>query len=688
MRLLRGFLAAALASLMVASSGQETPETVTLRIRVIDTHGQPIPNAQVFLLDLKRRTPDGSPLKTDAEGVLEIPDIPPGQVRLNIDADEYCDLVDQQILVSRAQPVHEATLELTGVCRIFGKVTAGPEIPPPTGNIIVCLRVSGAPRGGWRVKLDADGSFTLAIRDFDVREVWVRAEGSSWVKREVEPEPDKIIDDLEFVLQEPSGSLAGEVAGADGKPVSEPYVGLLCEDVVKAQGDGVWDYPAFWHAENERQKTRADEQGQFRLDDLPAGRYYLSAGDADEEHRGHIGPIEVKPGEETAGLVVPYDTSVEGKRATFAGTLLGVDGRPLPDHPFVYSYTAIETFEGRRVSFGQGPGQEEGRSEGDGRFTIPTKYTCDRGSLSVWGEGVLPFAIMWAEPDDQRLIDADSIPKRGVSGAVYRGPGREPLSGAELILVGRADKHRGTQDVRVQTDADGHFGPVMLDRRATELQVLKPGRDSTGISRATFALPPGEEPAEIEAVFGDLGSVEGTVTQNGQPLDVPVTVRVGSSWQALAPSRFGSPPVRGLHAVLPAGQTDWRFDDLEPDTYVFQAEGTGLFFGPGVQVEVKPGETVHESIEVPKATTIAGRVIGTDGKVPPEAYLSLCPGWTVPPAWVEFPVGADGRFSFENMPATRMRFTVRAEGYDRETRALDVPEKGIANLEFKLEPTK
>jgi hypothetical protein len=360
--------------------------------------------------------------------------------------------------------------------------------------------------------------------------------------------------------------------------------------------------------------------------------------------------------------------------------------------------------QGVKESAGNVEGKE-GRSGANGRFAISTKKECHWGSIGTWGEGVLPAMLVWIPAGPDGTVDLDAVATRPLSGIAYRGTAAHPVAHRELELAGRGE-HTGSCSVRVQTDAKGRFGPVMLGGPLQRLTVReigdegKPtraqelGRASTvapwsrrgkPIRAEELEIPGGAGPLTAEVAFPGLGSVVGTLGRGGRPLDKPVIVYASAQWdRENGPMALRTFVPRKVPTVLAAGQSEWRFDDLDAGPHAFYVEGTGLLLKPRVEARVEADETTPVHIEVPKGATVSGKVVTESGATAVGMQLSGAVGGLTSRYLEELPLSRGGSFVLESMPVGKIVLRAGAPKWSETYVELDVPEEGLEGVELKL----
>lgn len=674
----RPLLLCVLAVPLVLGLGRPVAHAATVRLAVTDKFGHPVEGAQVLILHLGASANKG-PYVTGPDGLVDIPGIPPGLYDANVSADGFVERDREPVVVPRGEPVVPVEIRLAGACLVFGIVRFGGAPPPLDDTVLVVQHRPGMERAPSRLPLGRDGEFSLTITEFEVAELWVRAEGFSWAKTPLAPAEDMVIEDMELVVEEPSATVAGTVMGTDGEPVPEAAVGLIREDVVEAVGAMLETFPVGSHAARWG-RTKADENGHFQLEDVPAGEYAVLVGEPGSGRpRGKPERLRVEAGREVAINVV-CARAAQGT-AVFVGILRDTDGEVLGDHPFTYSYVALQ-LRGERSWSGGGQGPLEARSDPDGWFALETEGACDRGSLAVWGDGVGATVYGAKDADEGGLIDMSEVDTRKIA-AVLADPDGGPLEGVELVLMGEVPRLGFTPQLTVVTDKEGRFGPVQLDERATAL-----------VAHGSFEGRCGVFPWRVELGEEDVADVSLTLPRPGS-IAGEVVWGEGTTGSGLMVMVTGySAPAGGLDASgrgaclcdVGRGETAWRLDGLLPGRYSIEAQGTRLLTAPGVEVEVKPGEEATATIEVPRAVTLVGQVTVEAGEMPETLRVSVAGSWREKPGWREIPVAIrdDGTFRLENVPASGVRFAVFGIEWQVEQRELESADEGVRRVEFRL----
>jgi hypothetical protein len=215
-------------------------------------------------------------------------------------------------------------------------------------------------------------------------------------------------------------------------------------------------------------------------------------------------------------------------------------------------------------------------------------------------------------PDEGRTIDLDRAKLRAIAGTAYRGGRDKPLAESEISVGCIGEQKYGSRSLapaRVRTGAGGRFGPILVDARASRLQVST-GAGDRWPSEVDVELPAGEGGAVIKVVFPMTGAVAGTILRDGRALDTPIIIKM---WRGRRPPTNEEDALAGLlpgaTTTVPAGESEWHIDDVEPGDYLVLGLGTGLPAIPYARTRVYPGKTSVARIDVTESA--AGSVSET-----------------------------------------------------------------------------
>ncbi len=401
--------------------------------------------------------------------------------------------------------------------------------------------------------------------------------------------PGQTLTDIDVKLT-PQGVISGRVVDEDGEVWTHAQVNLLRSKRTRGQskiegfaGDSV------------------NDQGEFRIGQIPPGKYYLSAEpDAGWEFRHQAlspqrqptwypssldlegaTPIIVSGGNQVTGLEIRIR---RGSMHRIRGTLVGTENIPAPDGPEPYAQRNVsaQSTSGAAVN-GRGA-----IIHPDGSFEI---LAVQSGSYEIRvSQGFPPINLGTAtvQVDDRDVEDV----------SIQLTP-PQPLTG--MIKIAE----------------EGSKKPVGLQ---VELGPVHPGRSSYIFSRAdgSFEFPPiaaeryrvsvggiGHYLKEIR--YGDAVSTDGTVTVTGAggSLLLVLSSRVAHLTGQMSTTAVGAPRI----VLIPAGAGDevrqatldqtgaFSFGDLRPGTYklyAFEGAPDGVWEDPGFMKEFSAaGVEIH-----------------------------------------------------------------------------------------------
>jgi protocatechuate 3,4-dioxygenase beta subunit len=356
--------------------------------------------------------------------------------------------------------------------------------------------------------------------------------------------------------------------------------------------------------------------GEFEFKAAMPGAVTLEAQTED----GRAGQVTVQVGEEGAQDVV---IQLED-RARVAGTITDSKGRPVAGalvnlraaQSSGVSMTVI--VNGKDMTASSAPTAEDGRYEVTGleAGSYELSITGPRGDALPPSDGVTP-AVELAEGEAKtgvnlvvessdgvirglvRTAEGDPAPDIWVTATKSMAPptarkrpeGGSSMHSEAVIMMGGAGMGSGPRIAPILTNAEGRFEFTQLSDGAYSVSV-------DGDGGGSHATADGVEPdADVTLTLAPLGTVEGSVVANGQP--------VGDYSLRLSGPSQRSTRVR---------EADGKFsvDRLDPGEYqveVSTPDGTG-----GATVVVRAGETAHADIRLDRMATVTGTVVDKSGQ--------------------------------------------------------------------------
>ena len=351
------------------------------------------------------------------------------------------------------------------------------------------------------------------------------------------------------------------------------------------------------------------DDGTFRFDDLPPGRYQIELGfDADSPYRAEpLKDIEVGPGAEVAGLEVPLRALL-----TVRGRVVDAeDGRGI-------AHVAIEAYLDERQSL-----MHQGRTETDaeGRYEVHVSPGTVLIEPSVAAKDHLPL-----DHDEcpRHVVKADrdwpdlKLPRAGsLSGIAVDAEGK-PVDGAEVYLVLPGMNRGFAADGPIRTGPDGTFRVEQIDPEDTlPLRV----RTKEAATDGPLVVRPKEqkEPVSVTLDPKHAFRVRGVVKDRaGRPI---AGARVALWWNRRYHTEKARYATMGLGSVLETHATDasGRFasNALWPgDSYHVAIGAEGHNAAESSQVEGRAGAT-HDYGTITLIAAgghLAGRVVDSTGK--------------------------------------------------------------------------
>lgn len=282
---------------------------------VINSEGKPVESAMVTATPASRGAEapammmmGGSNARTSKDGRFTMSNVPPGEYTLNVRSLQVTTADGGERVMFTvggpgggdsefaALPVTVAGEDLSNVTIVTakggvaaGRVTFEGGAPPPA---LTAIRLSASPvdpmegpmMGGSGATLKADGTFELKgligtrlIRAANLPPGWmlksVRFNGNEVIDTGVEFKAGQEVSGLELVATSRVTEITGGVSGGDGQPLKDYTVIVFSDD------PDHWTLPmSRWVA-----GARPDQEGRFKLRNMPPGGYYVAAVDYVEQ---------------------------------------------------------------------------------------------------------------------------------------------------------------------------------------------------------------------------------------------------------------------------------------------------------------------------------------------------------------------------------------------------------------------
>lgn len=463
-------------------------------------------------------------------------------------------------------------------------------------------------------------------------------------------------------------------------------------------------------------KTTTDQDGQFRLAGIGAGRYTISAFAPAYVVKSGVSAITVADGEHVEGVEIDL---VPG--GVITGRVTSADGQPATgeeislfkaDSRYRDGWTDVSWSARREVSTDdrgiyRAYGLEAGRYLVGAGIEVkswsllqrsryyPLTYhpnTTDRANARVVevtsGLEVTGVNIILASP--ARAFDA--------SGCVVNGDTGEPVSGARLELekVHKSEHGSGSSSSQTgSTDSEGCFKLRGLTPGSFNIKAAREG-DGTYCDPAHFEIKDQNVDGLIVRVHMG-GSISGILVVEGE--GAPAAELFSRLFiSRMSSSTSGSVAADGSFRVagIPPGTfrlrvSSWKgpagvvISQIQHPRMTIEKEDTGEVVGVS---NLQPGEQLQDvRIFLSRVTGgVRGRVIVTGGKLPVGSHVEVRLWHTsgTPGSWSSsgsgIPVDPNGNFELLELPPNEYRLTARAELSNSGT---DWPRQ-LAHTEMKV----
>ncbi len=321
----------------------------TLRGRVVDETGDPVPGARIDLhwqafLPEEPDRPVGEPIlrntRADGDGRFELRGLPAGAARVSVTAPAFVPLEGVEVGLPRPSTAGELRLVLERGALLQGRVTTAAGEPVPA----VRVGVSGS-----SAATNDDGLYWLEGAEIGRQDVIFLHPSCGRLAKPFKIRPGINVLDVTF---EPGVEVTGRVIDDTGKPVPNAKVELAPEN----------------RFEPRQYRDMTGEDGRFRLAPVLAGKYRLKAGADGFTDTEHPGTLAVD-GEPATNLEITIE-----KGAVLSGKILGLPAEDLPQVEVEARGDRGETV----AAWTDGRGRYEIRSLAPGDWTVTARLWDDQ----------------------------------------------------------------------------------------------------------------------------------------------------------------------------------------------------------------------------------------------------------------------------------------------------------------------
>ncbi len=512
-----------------------------------------------------------------------------------------------------------------------------------------------------------DGSFRISPLDPENSyEIKVRAEGYAPASLDVAGlEPYRARTGLRIPLSR-GQAILGRVVDGEGRPIREATVELNAAPDMRS--------PHFMRIEqghgSEPITAMTDDDGNFAIDGIPAGKFDLTASRAGFARRKvpaieitkdsepvDVGEIPLRVGEKIQGMVLDGDGQpVEGAEIFLeeAGPMMGF------------------------VMAGAAEREATATSEASGWFMVEDLSPEERYTLRFQRTGFVersvgPIELPATEPLEVTLDTASRIAGRVLD------DGGEPIAGASVSLERTHTVEMGGAVMQAMmmtgddTDAEGRF--LFEDQEPGKVKLSAVASRFQEATLHHLEVPKGEDLDGIEITLKAGAVVEGRVlAPDGRPA-IGASVRLAGE----------SPEMIRMGGAGVDGNGYYRLDGLEPGAVSVEATHEDY---PRIVKDIEAKEGINAlNLRFEGGQEVAGMVTSTSGEPIGQAVVRLVPAGRY---WggSESVTDNDGGFSMAGVKEGSYRLRAEAEGYAPSTNDMQVEVAGepVRGLEVVLDP--
>lgn len=556
-------------AVLAAAPAQRDPAAGGIEGRVVDGKGLVIAKINV-MASIVERGPDGKVAKrtgmvtttTDDQGRFALVGTGPGKFELSLlppGSNVYLEQSFGEAEVVKGETTRDVVLvfDTSKGVQVFGHVL------DPAGKPIAEALVSTHGRGPlFDTKTDDKGAFTFTYFDSGVFNLFAshpKFGATCIINAEPKGEP------FELVLSG-QGVLEGRVIAAEsGAPIHTFQLGYFEADLCDAER---------FLAET-RYTAFQDEQGRFRLENVPSGTLGLVT--RVPGRATVVTSVEAVAGKTTDGIEVKVANG-----ATLDGLVTGADGKPVAE---------ALVFEGRlpNANPSQYPRMATTQTDAEGRFQLRVSPDLSRLVSAYHADypagGVTTIEWVSDRPNPVRITLDQGRIVRGIVTV-----GGVPRAKVKMALT--FEDPNVTEKQAVLTDLAGHYEFKEVPEGLVAVRAFL--RSGEGLLNDRMRMVPAELNTEGVAeanidFFAGPSAVSGAISYNGE---VPPHMGVGIEWSDGENNRDSQrvavrPDGTYLIENVPPGAIVFRFYREEPPNAMGMWQTT-------VEKTLEPGETLRQ----------------------------------------------------------------------------------------------
>lgn len=397
----------------------------------------------------------------------------------------------------------------------------------------------------------------------------------------------------------PLGAIAGRILDEDGDPIRRVEVQVM-----------VWQYTAAGRQLARRGSSMTDDAGEYRIYDLPPGRYYVKAGSP--ESMGGLPAEELYAAWYYPGTADP----------TAASTIEVGAGQTRQGINLTLRPTKAANIRGRVVPPGNnlmvglmkdGGGSSMAVNDPDGIFELqgvsPGSYILTAAG-SVGGQNYRARLPIQVGADDLGGIELHLMPPMEIAGQIrIEGKTSAKLSGLSVDLQSEADSVSGTGTACV-TKEDGSFVIGGLDPAVYHASALLPGdlylkavrwlgRD---VMQCGIDLTEGAAESKLVVVLSaNGGQIDGVVSddRSAPVVEAMVTLVPAGGTPSKSLFKFAWTSTQGhfhMQGIAPGSYKLFAWEDVDTNQVMYDPDFLKPFDAQAQSIEISEGS--KESVQL------------------------------------------------------------------------------------------